>query len=142
MLVLLTPGAPPLLELDDPQPATAKVSAAKAIADVRDLIRRKSILSSAVVRDLHQVRTREVHSRCRRTPSTRNPPWIPLGHTSIAPINTRPYTASGRLEDTLVESENECARSFVQLGSRTSNAAPQTAPAIEPSPPITTPVSN
>src|SRR5947207_36370 len=37
--------------------------------------------------------------------------------------------ASGRLADTFIGNENECARSLVQFGRNTSSAAPQAAPA-------------
>ncbi len=50
--------------------------------------------------------------------------------------------ASGRFAETWVDSENEWARSLVQLGSRVSSAAPQIAPTSEPRPPSTTPVSS
>ena len=72
----------------------------------------------------------------------RTPPWIPLGHTSMAPISTSPYTAIGRLWETLFDSENEFAMSLVQFGRSTSSAAPHTAPTSEPRPPITTPASS
>ena len=50
--------------------------------------------------------------------------------------------ASGMFAETFVESENELAMSFVQLGSRTSSAAPHTAPIKEPRPPSTIAVSS
>jgi len=49
--------------------------------------------------------------------------------------------ASGRFADTFIGNENEWARSFVQFGRNTSSAAPQAAPASDPSPPTTTPAS-
>ena len=60
----------------------------------------------------------------------------------MAPINTSPYTAMGRLLETFVDSENELAMSLVQFGRNTSSAAPQTAPTREPRPPITAPASS